>query len=93
MAMAEWQQKTWLEEKEMNTGLVIGRIFILVCIVVALFCVVKADDIAKSTFNFRKKDWRLHESSIPKLALICRIWNAMMIIVLLYLLCILPKFL
>lgn len=56
-----------------------------VCIVIALFCVVKADVVAKWAFDFRKKDWHLQESSIPKLVLICRVWNAVMLIVLIYL--------
>ncbi len=76
----------------MSTGLLVGRIFIAVCIVIACFCVVKADAVAKWTFDFRKKDWHLKESSIPTLALICRVWNGVMFLVLIYLFWTLPKY-
>lgn len=76
----------------MNAGLVIGRIFIVVLIVIAFFCVVKADTVAQWTFHFRKKDWRLTENSIPTLALICRVWNGVMLLVLSYLFVTLPNF-
>ena len=76
----------------MSTGLVVGRLFIGVCIVVATFCVVKAETVAQWTFRFRKKDWHLKENSIPTLALICRVWNGVMILVLMYVFWTLPNY-
>lgn len=76
----------------MNTGLLVGRIFIGVCIVLVAFCVVKADTVARWTFRFRQKDWHLKESSIPTLALICRVWNGVMFFVLLYVFWTMPKY-
>lgn len=76
----------------MNEGLLIGRVFIFICILVALFCVIKADTVARYTFNFRKKDWNLKEDSIPRLILICRLWNGIMLPVLIYLFIMLPKY-
>lgn len=76
----------------MNEGLIIGRVFIFVCILVSLFCFIKADIVAQLTYNFRKKDWDLKEGSIPKLQFVCRIWNVIMLPVLIYLFINLPKY-
>ncbi len=76
----------------MNEGLIIGRIFIFICIIVALFCVVKADVMARLTFNVYKKYWNLTEGSIPKLTVICRVWNGIMLLILIYLFLTLPRY-
>jgi len=77
----------------MHTGLVIGRILIFICIFATIFCIIKADKVARFTFNFRKKDWNLKENIIPRLSLICRIWNSIMLIILIYLCVTLPNYL
>jgi hypothetical protein len=79
------------EREKMNEGLIIGRIFIFICILIGLFCIVKADRVAQWTYNFRKKDWNLTEKSIPILKFICRFWNLIMVAIFIYLFITLPR--
>lgn len=68
----------------MQKEIMIGRLFIFLCILVDLFCLIRSDVAAKWTYRLRKLDWNLDESSIPKFEFWGRIWNAIMLVVFIY---------
>ena len=77
----------------MNEGLIVGRIFIFICILGGLFAVIKPQIIARWTYRFYKNFWNITEGSIPTLIVICRIWNSIALVVLVYLFITLPNYL
>lgn len=75
----------------MNEGLIIGRLFIFVGIIISIIAVIKPNMFAKFTYNFRKKDWGLTENSIPLLRAMSRFCGCVMLPILVYLFITLPK--
>jgi hypothetical protein len=69
-----------------STGILIAKIFYSACLLATIFCVVKAEFVAKEIYRTYKNYWKLMEDSIPFLTMVVRFVNALGIMVFSFLL-------
>lgn len=76
----------------MGKEVLIGRIFLLACIIISLLNVVKPEFFARLTYRIYKKYWNLTEDSLPRLMKIGKYWNVFMLIIFIYVFITLDKY-
>jgi Ca2+/Na+ antiporter len=69
----------------MDSGLLVGRIFLSICIIAGIINLFKPNLFENNWHNYYKKYWKLSEDSIEKLRKISPYCNVIMLIIFIYL--------